>query len=310
VSVEVTEPGGPALPVKTFRPKHATARRPGIPEPTLVEEVAADLAKSATTESQKAAAIYYWITHYISYDDEAYASGRFGDQSPESVIEKGKAVCGGYAALFVELARAMGLESKMVTGRAIGLLARQESRASVFVPHAWNAVRVDGQWSLCDATWGAKGAPLAQRGLSRRQEYYFQTPPGRMIYDHFPDDSRWQLLDKPVTWEQCLRMPRLKPPFFICGLAMSAPEAAVLEVEKSDRVLLSVRESVDIVAQLSRDGGGKVADGVEVERHGGECRIRVRPPEPGLYLFTVWCKSANSGGAFEDALELVVERKR
>lgn len=141
------------------------------------------LLKDGQTESEKAYALFSWISANITYDNSTKWQRRYGnsgaDQSPEGVLASGRGVCEGIANLFTDVAVRMGLESAVVTGRASG--ARQER-------HAWNSVKIDGEWGLVD--------------ISR---HTFRASPQEFLARHFPDDPRWQLLDKPLTYEEWLK---------------------------------------------------------------------------------------------------------
>jgi transglutaminase-like putative cysteine protease len=158
-------------------------------KPSLLDDgsrastLARTLLKEAHTEKDRAYAIFSWIRSYITYDNPSKWQRRFGnsgaDQSPDGVLASGKAVCEGMANLFTAVARRMGLESVVVTGRASG--ARQER-------HAWNAVKIDGTWGLIDIT-----------------RHTFLAPTQEFLTRHFPDDPRWQLSEKPLTYEEWLK---------------------------------------------------------------------------------------------------------
>ena len=57
------------------------------------------------------------------------------------ILINGKGVCAGYSAAFKLLADAAGLENIVVTGYLDGSL-----------PHAWNKVKIDGEWYIIDTT--------------------------------------------------------------------------------------------------------------------------------------------------------------
>ena len=60
-------------------------------------------------------------------------------------------------------------------------------------------------------------------------EFYFLTDPQEHIYQHFPDDDKWQLLKRPLSFEEFLRLPVVKSPFFNLHLAFAEDYPAVLE---------------------------------------------------------------------------------
>jgi transglutaminase/protease-like cytokinesis protein 3 len=47
---------------------------------------------------------------------------------------------------------------------------------------------------------------------------FFITDPEDHIYQHFPDDPKWQLLECPITLTEFINLPIVKSPFFNYGL--------------------------------------------------------------------------------------------
>ncbi|WP_460596724.1 transglutaminase domain-containing protein [Geomonas sp. Red276] len=154
------------------------------PQPqTELDRLAKSLLESASTDRDKAYAAFAWIRSNIYYDNASKWQRRYGqhggDQSPEGVLAAKRGVCEGMANLFAALTEKMGLPSAVVTGRASGF--RQEA-------HAWNAVKVDGKWGLVDVT-----------------RHSFLNPPEDFLNHHFPNDPQWQLLEKPLTYQEWLK---------------------------------------------------------------------------------------------------------
>lgn len=73
----------------------------------------------------------------------AYTAGAPHSHSAYGALVEGQAVCDGYANAMTLLMRMAGLRCGTVSGRAT---------ADPGVLHAWNVVRVDGVWTLLDAT--------------------------------------------------------------------------------------------------------------------------------------------------------------
>ena len=107
-------------------------------------------------------------------------------QEPNIVIERQKAICIGYAKLVRELCFLSKINCIIVEGKTKnnGYLDSEG--------HAWNVVKINGNWHLLDATWGA--ADVVSR------EKYFLTPPSVFIQNHLPDDPIWQLLSQTVDF--------------------------------------------------------------------------------------------------------------
>lgn len=150
---------------------------------TAVELLASSLLEKATSDRDKAYAAFSWIRTNIYYDNSTKWQRRYGrpgsDQSPEGVLTAKRAVCEGMANLFAALTKEMGMKSAVVYGTASGM--HQEA-------HAWNAVMVDGRWGLVDVT-----------------RHSFLSSPEDFLAHHFPADPQWQLLDRPLTYQEWLK---------------------------------------------------------------------------------------------------------
>jgi hypothetical protein len=112
--------------------------------------------------------------------------------------------------------------------------------------HAWNAVRLDGEWHLFDATWGV--GSVDGRDFHRRyKEFYFNTPPGQFVFSHYPTDPAFQLTAEPVSRELFFRLPRLDGDDFDAGLNALAVRNYV---EGGGSFGMPVIYNCDIPAQL------------------------------------------------------------
>lgn len=272
---------------------------------TTPSELAAHLTAHLGSDAQKARAIYRWITANVDYDIAALAQGDLRTQQPQVVLRTGRAVCHGYALLFNALAAEAGLESRLIRGFSKGVGDLAGGRPAVKPDHAWNAVLVDGQWRLVDATWGA-GYLSDGRFVRRFSEHYFLTSPAQFVYDHFPEDSKWQLLDKPLSRQQYESLVALRPAFFDSGLQVVSHPAARIQVAGMASVRLRVPQDSSVLARLET-AGGKLPASTLAQREGEHLVVHVAPPAPGEYLLRIYAaKGANPSGEHELAAEYKV----
>lgn len=154
------------------------------------------LIEPAENDFEKVRAIYTWIALNISYDHKVIAdSSKRINKNIVDILRRKKAICMGYAALFKQMCNLADLEAVVVDGYSKGTAT---SVPDLSAPdHSWNAVKVEGQWYLLDATWGSS---LLQRDetYTTINEDYFLSPPQDFILTHLPNLPMWQLLNCPI----------------------------------------------------------------------------------------------------------------
>jgi Transglutaminase-like superfamily len=161
-----------------------------------LRDLAAWLTKPARSDTEKARAIYVWITQNIRYVDSTNAARRVSvenmrRQRAERVLVNRTALCVGYANLFKALAQEAGFHAEFIVGDTKDTDGSVSPRG-----HAWIAAKLDGAWHLIDPTWGATAHPDRPGYIVER---YFMADPAVFASDHNPDDPLWQLSDRPVS---------------------------------------------------------------------------------------------------------------
>lgn len=86
----------------------------------------------------------------------------------------------------------------------------------------WSAVLIDGSWHLINLFWSARTPN------SDYDETYFLSSPEEFIYSHLPEDDKWQLLARPVSREEFIKMARLTSDFFRYGFQLESHRQCVL----------------------------------------------------------------------------------
>lgn len=161
-----------------------------IAQNNTLTELSAEITHYIKNDSLKVVAIYKWVTENIQYDHR-FRHREEGDttlyQEPEQVVSRKKAVCIGYAKLIKRLCFEQNIPSVVIEGYV------KEGRGIAKDEHAWNAVKINNNWYLLDATWGADNAFAAK--------LYLLTPPDIFIKNHLPHDPLWQLLPEPRTFD-------------------------------------------------------------------------------------------------------------
>ena len=186
---------------------------------TDIPDLATYLTISAKDDLQKARLLYTWIASHIKYDDDAYNNNSNVDCSATGVLKNRKAICEGYCTLFRELGAAMGLQVQKITGYDKGYNYTVGTHFKE-TGHAWNLVKLSGQWRPFDVTWGAGYGDTRNKKLvttTRFEPYWFNVNPKEFIFTHLPEDDQWQLTSTNITLAQFETLPRLDEEFFKLG---------------------------------------------------------------------------------------------
>jgi len=213
--------------------------------------------------------IHDWVADRIAYDVPSLDAHTYmTKQQALTVLQSRVGVCAGYAQLLLELGKAAGYDVEYVTGVAKGAGGEVDGAG-----HAWNTVKIGGTRYLVDATWDAGSVGddgKTGRGFHKAYstEYLF-APPDVFGVDHYPDDAKHQLRDKPITRGEFMRLPQMRPRFFAQRWKLLTP----------DRSQITVRDSVEVTLE----NGGKrflLADVVPA-KGGAMVPCEVREPQAG-----------------------------
>ena len=142
-------------------------------------EAAADRLLSGISDSwtdyEKVKAVYDRVILQTDYQEGQ------NDQSMYHVITKGEGVCAGYARTVQYLLNRLGIFCTFVSGTAEG------------GSHAWNLVRLDGDYYYLDPTWGD---PVFSGETEAPKDFidysYFCVTSGELFRTHQPD-GQWEL---------------------------------------------------------------------------------------------------------------------
>lgn len=265
-------------------------------------------------------ALHDFVISRVTYDWEVLTQNVKRPQDAKTVFKTGKGVCEGYANLFRALAKEIGLDAVTIYGTIRKDLAPVDVIPVAFrlinsdydwSLHAWNAVKVKGNWQLVDTTWDDKDLDQATSGYSAE---YLMPSPQVMIIGHLPEQSAWQLLQQTkstITFEE---QPLLTPQFFKEKLQMKSPKAyetkvkhnAVIEInhplqyQKPILALFSSKKNESLLSLWATSNRGELPEQqvkLCLSSPGREevSRIACHFPKPGRYQVLLF--SADDGAS-------------
>ncbi|MFC1952614.1 transglutaminase domain-containing protein [Chloroflexota bacterium] len=268
-----------------------------------VDSLAAYLVQPAKNGFEKTRVIYRWITHNISYDFSAYLTGNYRSTNADNVLISRSSICAGYSGLFYALAKSAGLEVVTINGWAKGYDYSAGDQISGPSNHAWNAVRINGGWYLIDSTWGA-GSIVQEKFVREFDEAYFLTHPEQFIYNHFPENSKWQLLDPILSKTDFSALPYVHSKFFSFGLELGDNIQSIIYTGNSLSMTFPVPNNTYLLVGLIQ-GNNELADSLtSVKRVGSQYQINASFPNPGTYILRIYArKNDEYGGIYDGILE-------
>lgn len=181
----------------------------------------AEFAKEHIKDEERLASFfYYWIGSNIEYDQELFQKITAGtitnkkfarSQDEYQVYERRKGVCAGYANLFKWFMEEMDIEAVVISGHIRDQRNHYvELSSDDNYRHAWNAIKLNGEWMLIDTTWGTSENTTTSK-------FYFDIKPEFAIISHYPENSKWQLLKDPLSLEEFNKSKFVQPIWFFVG---------------------------------------------------------------------------------------------
>lgn len=175
----------------TYKKPRKNRNQPkSLPQIANTKNLAQKITRGKITDAEKAESIFNWIVNNISYDNELRVDNALQQKiyiSEENIItnvlERKKALCGGYAYLFEKLCADVGLQAKVIHGYTktpgVQKIPKQAN-------HSWNAIHINGVWQLLDITWA-----ISQSTADAAKSYWYLTPASQFIKTHYPEDREW-----------------------------------------------------------------------------------------------------------------------
>ena len=172
----------------------------------------------------------------------------------------------------------------------------------------WTCVYVGGAWRFVNCNWGARHVkgPRDNSLTYKCDEFYFLTDPEDHIYQHFPDESSWQLLEESITLQDFINLPVVKSPFFNCGLKFIHPyEAVLFAPDGMLDVVIQQPRLLPFAAKLKSKSKG-ISSEMLVERTliraiANEISVTINLPCTGVYYLDLFVASSFDSPIMDNA---------
>ncbi|PVD32803.1 hypothetical protein C0Q70_08249 [Pomacea canaliculata] len=274
-----------------------------------------DLTRDCHSELEKVRAIFRWV---IAKDlSKNQVSEIVRPQQTNALLKGVKSGKETYHQLFKKLCSYAGIHCEIILGYSKGAGYKPGMRmdGNAF-RNSWTAVHVEGSWRLINCTWAARHVTGHRDNLPqlfhKYDEFYFLTDPEDYVYQHYPDEPSWQLLEIPLPFSEFLNLPVVKSPFFNYGLrfysnygATLTTETGMVEIRLVTPKILgfgSLLEPVNKSASDPRQYDGRVL----LRYVKNEAIFTVALPNPGLFYFTVYVGDYWNSECLESACTFLI----
>ena len=249
--------------------EHVDSKVVQYPDFTKLEQLSYRIQNDFDSDIDRVRAAFVWLTQNITYGktmDELFRPRKtiiyYSERGKQKQLKKAlnlqmnqafankRGVCFDYSMLLDELCSLFELESHIIKGIVKDEI-RELKGETLYKNHTWNTVKIENEWVLMDATWAAVNWSGIPGGFALEiNEHYFDSNPKEFIKDHFPAESKWQLLDTKSTLEEFYISPMFLPGYFTSNVVLQDNFAGMLSQSDSQAIEF-VFEQFPIASQLN-----------------------------------------------------------
>lgn len=171
----------------------------GPMEGATIAEIIDRLKTQRYDEVEMTFAIYYWITHQVSFSEKDFHHKGHAKLNASAALNQRSTTSEGYAQLFKAMCDYARVECVVQTGVARPdpeYIGSNSSR----LQHSWNAVRIKNTWYCVDACWGAGRVNKKFREFHPQYtDAWFFTNRKLFYLSHFPTDRKSAVKDNAIS---------------------------------------------------------------------------------------------------------------
>ena len=280
-----------------------------------VERLSKYLTSPWEGDRSKAYAIFRWLSFNVAYDVDGFF-GRTEKKSCDagSVLQHKVSVCAGYANLFEGLSKAAGLKVQTIEGYAKGY-GFEPGQQIKGTNHAWNAVQVNGEWFICEPTWGAGYLGDDLTFHRNPNVAMFLMDPEYAICSHYPVDEQWQLLDQPISKEEFEKLVVPSGRIHQMGVELLSHKESIYIINDADNVEMTFYSpSLKMLRGELKDSSGKEHESrkwTQVLPCGvNKVKLRATFPAPGKFKLCLYVRDENSNKQWHHGIEYLIHASK
>lgn len=184
-----------------------------------VQEIVGKVIKPDMKDYEKEAALHDYLVNNTKYDKRFFTKNMPNDSNTAyGVLINGIGACQGYSEAMYMLLKAVGIESTVISGNA--------NDGKSWVAHAWNIVKIGGQYYHLDTTWDD---PVTEDESNDSRYTYFNLTDNQISKNH-----KWNKSEYP----QCF------------STTYSFQNLNMAEKDKNGNVILSIKGYSDFYKSI------------------------------------------------------------
>ncbi|QDS68952.1 hypothetical protein FKW77_008677 [Venturia effusa] len=225
------------------------------------------LCRPYRSDVQRLRAIFTWVSERVAWEEdfEIPPGARIDTRR---VIQSRQGCSQEIAYLVSEMCAAVGIHCEIVRGYLKTPGEMLNFDAASRPNHWWNAVIVDGEWRILDAslagpTHARRGLYSTTAGRDSAESWYFLARPMEICYTHIPMLPEQQHIVPPVDFGVLVALPAACPAYFRNLLQLQDFDTSVLHLENLEmaHIYVEVPDDVECVAEVEVRTFARDADG-------------------------------------------------
>lgn len=252
------------------------------------QELANQINRDFKSDYNKAKAAFAWIAKNVEYktkginkiqrirfsytseEDLKQQKEQFRRDLAQKTIRSKKALCEGYSTLYQEVCTMLNIDCVIIPGTAKRFVS-EIGNNNLPSNHAWNAVKINGNWQLVDITWAAGSVDYSKMQFMREfTPGYFACNPKEFAMKHFPDDIEWLLLPVDFSKADFASQPSVFNDFIGHNYQILSPKEGLIRIKRGNEIEFSfqnIPEDMPIAYHFKRDKFGQLVKPIRKKNH-------------------------------------------
>jgi transglutaminase/protease-like cytokinesis protein 3 len=231
----------------------------------MLQAMASTKKKYSLTETESAFFALSWISQNIIFDCSTLIAD-YSSKDPATLYKEGKGGSIAYAELFTKICKFLKVEANTILGLKKARILRDKEHLVKIMDFAWNSIFIDNKYYLIEIVEATGGCFFNENYMEDKTPYSYTA---LIIADnfgienlelfnryHFPNDEKWQLLNKTITKKQFYSIGLLEQTFYDLNFTSISPDLQTIRNQDEIKVKLTYdtskisfkKENVDISA--------------------------------------------------------------